>query len=190
MIDLPQALLTHLLQQPHTTAIATTRHKLTPHLSNTLQSLPRHESSSAIPAKLDLAAEHDAAVVVRGLMIFGGVTQVDAVVLDVSTLGSGSGSASASASASVLKEGVLRLLLHFQIVQAFGARLIILGSDRLEHSMVQMVDSMPLSCYGWTKVVVPAVDHGYVLLFLSVCLFVCIQNTVLRTLYSAQSICC
>lgn len=95
-------------------------------------------------------------------MIFGGVTQVDAVVLDVSTLSR----SSTNDSAYALKEGVLRLLQHFRIVQALGARLIILGLDRLEPSMVQMVDSMPLSCYGWTKVVVPTVDDWYVLLLL------------------------
>ena len=151
---LPQALLTHLLHQPHTTAIAATRHTLTPHLSTTLQSLPRHETSSAIPAKLDLAAQRDAAVVVRGL-IFAGVTQVDAVVLDVSTLAGCEG----------LPEGVTRLLQHFRIVQADGARFLILGLDRLDESTAQRVDARSLggegqSCHGWTTVTVPTVEYG------------------------------
>lgn len=107
-----------------------------------------------IPAKLDLTAEHDAAVVVRGL-IFGGVTQVDAVVLDVSTLEAD------SMDRCEYEEGVARLLQHFRIVQSDGARFILLGLDRLEKSTAQMVDSMMMGCYGWTKVTVPTVVAEY-----------------------------
>lgn len=150
-----------------------------------------------IPAKLDLTAEHDAAVVVRGL-IFGGVTQVDAVVLDVSTLTLEAD----DITRCEYEEGVSRLLQHFRIVQADRARFLILGLDRLETSTAQMVDSRMMGCYGWTKVTVPTVvvQEGKARGYHIKCIYIVTQfkdqkrasecvlvNSILRTTIASKS---
>lgn len=106
-----------------------------------------------IPAKLDLYSALDAAGVVRGL-IFAGMTQIDAVALDVSTAVDGKG----------YVDGVVRLLQQMQMLLADEARFIILGSEpkMLEGLTAQVADSLTLGIGCDRAIPVVIFDHGWV----------------------------
>lgn len=156
VIALPNTMARDLLARPNTTLIAAIQ-QLTPDLSNSLSSLPKHATSTVIPAKIDFYSQYDAAGVVRVLM-FSGVNRVDAVVVS-------DYHATTAGNNGQYADGVLNVFRQFRTLLAEQARFAILGrgSGCLEDEK-RVMDSIVAEDGG----VIPFFVDWYVFFFSSV----------------------
>ena len=155
-IALPITLARDLLGRPNTTLIAAIP-QLTPDLSNSLYSLPKHATSTVIPAKIDLGSQYDAVGIVR-VLTFSGVTRVDAVVVS-------DYHATTAGSSGQYADGVLNVFRQFRTLLAEEARFAILGrGSGCPEGGKSMIDSIVAEDGG----VIPFFVDWYVFFFFSV----------------------